>query len=170
MISCTISRKRWYSVLSSFGFVYRHTKQLLQYKVNMFSLDCCHYKNTYLGRPLPSVCRDIFSLGFGPFRWVCTSGNPADLAQTDNIATTVLEEISATVSERVQQQYSDNIRWIREAGKHNMVCSTYNPVQCCVRSRERFQRMWSGGGEGDYNYYWCISRISVLNLSCRTFL
>ncbi|KAI5109487.1 urocanate hydratase [Silurus meridionalis] len=64
---------------------------------------------------------DIFSLGFGPFRWVCTSGNPADLVQTDNIATTVLEEISATVTEQVRQQYSDNIHWIREAGKHNMV-------------------------------------------------
>ncbi|KAK3557530.1 hypothetical protein QTP70_028485 [Hemibagrus guttatus] len=64
---------------------------------------------------------DIFSLGFGPFRWVCTSGNPTDLAQTDNIATTVLEEISSTVNERVRQQYSDNIRWIREAGKHSMV-------------------------------------------------
>lgn len=67
------------------------------------------------------MCSDIFSLGFGPFRWVCTSGNPADLAQTDDIATTVLEEISATVIERVRQQYIDNIRWIREAGKHNMV-------------------------------------------------
>ncbi|XP_047014324.1 urocanate hydratase isoform X2 [Ictalurus punctatus] len=67
------------------------------------------------------IMGDIFSLGFGPFRWVCTSGNPADLAQTDDIATTVLEEISATVTERVRQQYIDNIRWIREAGKHNMV-------------------------------------------------
>lgn len=77
------------------------------------------------------VYSDIFSLGFGPFRWVCTSGNPADLAQTDNIATTVLEEISSTVNERVRQQYSDNIRWIREAGRHSMVESSYNPVQSC---------------------------------------
>ncbi|XP_058259038.1 urocanate hydratase [Hemibagrus wyckioides] len=67
------------------------------------------------------IMGDIFSLGFGPFRWVCTSGNPADLVQTDNIATTVLEEISSTVNERVRQQYSDNIRWIREAGRHSMV-------------------------------------------------
>ncbi|XP_077054436.1 urocanate hydratase [Siphateles boraxobius] len=67
------------------------------------------------------IMGDIFSLGFGPFRWVCTSGDPADLAETDAIATAVLEEISSTVTERVRQQYSDNIRWIREAGKHKMV-------------------------------------------------
>lgn len=70
--------------------------------------------------PLP---RDIFSLGFGPFRWVCTSGDPRDLAVTDNIAATVLEEMSANVPDRVKQQYNDNIRWIREAGKHKMVSS-----------------------------------------------
>lgn len=80
-----------------------------------------------------NLFRDIFSLGFGPFRWVCTSGDPADLAETDAIATAVLEEISSIVTERVRQQYSDNIRWIREAGKHKMVwltdthlCKVYN--------------------------------------------
>jgi len=67
------------------------------------------------------ICRDIFSLGFGPFRWVCTSGDPQDLAVTDDIAATVLEEISANVSAHIKQQYTDNIRWIREAGKHKMV-------------------------------------------------
>ncbi|RXM93490.1 Urocanate hydratase [Acipenser ruthenus] len=64
---------------------------------------------------------DIFSLGFGPFRWVCTSGDPEDLATTDVIASTVLEDIGKGVSDLVRQQYDDNIRWIREAGKHNMV-------------------------------------------------
>ncbi|XP_008408095.1 urocanate hydratase [Poecilia reticulata] len=67
------------------------------------------------------IMGDIFSLGFGPFRWVCTSGDPQDLAVTDDIATKVLEEIAANVSERVRQQYRDNIRWIREAGRHKMV-------------------------------------------------
>uniref|UniRef100_A0AAQ5ZL85 urocanate hydratase n=1 Tax=Amphiprion ocellaris TaxID=80972 RepID=A0AAQ5ZL85_AMPOC len=66
------------------------------------------------------IMGDIFSLGFGPFRWVCTSGEPQDLAVTDSIAATVLEEISASVSDRIKQQYNDNIRWIREAGKHKM--------------------------------------------------
>lgn len=61
-------------------------------------------------------------MGFGPFRWVCTSGDSRDLAETDNIATRVLEEISAHVTDGIRQQYDDNIRWIREAGKHQMVC------------------------------------------------
>ncbi|XP_064154534.1 urocanate hydratase isoform X1 [Anguilla rostrata] len=68
------------------------------------------------------IMGDIFSLGFGPFRWVCTSADPRDLAQTDDIAAAVLEDISASEhSERVKQQYNDNIRWIHQAGKHNMV-------------------------------------------------
>ncbi|KAG5275362.1 hypothetical protein AALO_G00146580 [Alosa alosa] len=67
------------------------------------------------------IMGDIFSLGFGPFRWVCTSCDPADLQETDDIASAVLEAISATVTERVRQQYNDNIRWIREAGRHKMV-------------------------------------------------
>uniref|UniRef100_A0A8C5H7S3 urocanate hydratase n=1 Tax=Gouania willdenowi TaxID=441366 RepID=A0A8C5H7S3_GOUWI len=67
------------------------------------------------------IMGDIFSLGFGPFRWVCTSGDPKDLTVTDEIAAAVLEEISAHVSDKIKQQYRDNIRWIREAGKHQMV-------------------------------------------------
>ncbi|XP_023661226.2 urocanate hydratase [Paramormyrops kingsleyae] len=67
------------------------------------------------------IMGDIFSLGFGPFRWVCTSGDPHDLAGTDEIATAVLEKLSLSVSERVRQQYKDNILWIQQAGKHNMV-------------------------------------------------
>ncbi|XP_060691281.1 urocanate hydratase [Hemiscyllium ocellatum] len=69
------------------------------------------------------IMGDIFSLGFGPFRWVCTSADPADLMETDAIATAVLEEITheAETSSYVKQQYTDNIRWIRQAAKHNMV-------------------------------------------------
>ncbi|XP_072437864.1 urocanate hydratase isoform X2 [Chiloscyllium punctatum] len=68
------------------------------------------------------IMGDIFSLGFGPFRWVCTSADPADLMETDVIATGVLEEITheAETSSYVKQQYADNIRWIRQAAKHNM--------------------------------------------------
>uniref|UniRef100_A0A8B9BZJ9 Urocanate hydratase 1 n=1 Tax=Anser brachyrhynchus TaxID=132585 RepID=A0A8B9BZJ9_9AVES len=65
---------------------------------------------------------DIFSLGFGPFRWVCTSGDPQDLATADSIAMSVLEDsIRQGVSTSVKQQYHDNIRWIREAGRHSLV-------------------------------------------------
>ncbi|XP_067908295.1 urocanate hydratase isoform X2 [Heterodontus francisci] len=69
------------------------------------------------------IMGDIFSLGFGPFRWVCTSANPADLAETDAIATSVLEDIKSEeeTGSFVKQQYSDNIRWIRQAAKHDLV-------------------------------------------------
>ncbi|XP_066472887.1 urocanate hydratase [Tiliqua scincoides] len=68
------------------------------------------------------IMGDIFSLGFGPFRWVCTSSSSEDLAVTDSIATSVLEEtILQGVNESVKQQYRDNIRWIQEAKKHNLV-------------------------------------------------
>uniref|UniRef100_A0A6I8N6N1 urocanate hydratase n=1 Tax=Ornithorhynchus anatinus TaxID=9258 RepID=A0A6I8N6N1_ORNAN len=67
------------------------------------------------------IMGEIFSLGFGPFRWVCTSGDPQDLETTDLIATTVLEEaIKQGVKASVKQQYIDNIRWIQEAGKHKL--------------------------------------------------
>ncbi|XP_071806511.1 urocanate hydratase-like [Asterias amurensis] len=68
------------------------------------------------------IMGDIFSLGFGPFRWVCTSADPNDLATTDDIATTVLEDfINQGVPETTKQQYEDNIRWIKEANKHKLV-------------------------------------------------
>ncbi|CAM2116701.1 urocanate hydratase [Caretta caretta] len=68
------------------------------------------------------IMGDIFSLGFGPFRWVCTSGDPQDLATTDLIATSVLEDaIHQGVSASVKQQYHDNIHWIRQAGRHSLV-------------------------------------------------
>ncbi|XP_075570805.1 urocanate hydratase [Pelecanus crispus] len=68
------------------------------------------------------IMGDIFSLGFGPFRWVCTSGDPQDLATTDSIAMSVLEDsIRQGVSTSVKQQYHDNICWIREAGRHSLV-------------------------------------------------
>uniref|UniRef100_A0A8D1W6I6 urocanate hydratase n=1 Tax=Sus scrofa TaxID=9823 RepID=A0A8D1W6I6_PIG len=68
------------------------------------------------------IMGDIFSQGFGPFRWVCTSGDPQDLAVTDHLATSVLEEaIAGGVNPAVKLQYMDNIRWIQEAAKHQLV-------------------------------------------------
>jgi len=68
------------------------------------------------------IMGDIFSLGFGPFRWVCTSGRAEDLEMTDRLAQEVLEKIiSEGVPKEIEQQYSDNIKWIKEAGRHNMV-------------------------------------------------
>ncbi|MDP1622314.1 MAG: urocanate hydratase [Bacteroidales bacterium] len=74
----------------------------------------------------PSYVQDImgplfFDYGFGPFRWVCTSGKPEDLEVSDMIAATVLEEIAATTPKETEMQMRDNIHWIREAGKNKMV-------------------------------------------------
>lgn len=68
------------------------------------------------------IMGDIFSLGFGPFRWVCTSGDPEDLKITDQLACNVLQAIcDEGIPERTRQQYQDNMTWIREAGRHQMV-------------------------------------------------
>ena len=59
--------------------------------------------------------------GFGPFRWVCTSGDPADLAKTDEIAARVLEEIMKNSPDEIKGQMADNIHWIVEAGRNQLV-------------------------------------------------
>lgn len=74
----------------------------------------------------PSYVEDImgplcFDHGFGPFRWVCTSGDPADLATTDRIAAEVLDEMKADAPELIRQQIADNLHWIREAGANKLV-------------------------------------------------
>lgn len=74
----------------------------------------------------PSYVQDImgpmfFDYGFGPFRWVCTSCKPEDLAETDRIAVEVLEEIAKTAPEDILGQLNDNIHWIKEAGKNKLV-------------------------------------------------
>ena len=74
----------------------------------------------------PSYVQDImgplfFDYGFGPFRWVCTSGDPADLATTDRLAAEVLEEMSHHVTDDIRGQLLDNLHWIREAGPNHLV-------------------------------------------------
>ena len=74
----------------------------------------------------PSYVQDImgpmfFDYGFGPFRWVCSSGNPKDLETTDRIATEVLEELRKTSTPDIIGQLDDNIHWIKEAGKNKLV-------------------------------------------------
>jgi urocanate hydratase len=63
----------------------------------------------------------FFDYGFGPFRWVCMSENPEDLAKSDAIAAKVLKEIMTDAPEEIQGQMMDNIRWIEEAGRNNLV-------------------------------------------------
>ncbi|TGV01001.1 urocanate hydratase [Flavivirga rizhaonensis] len=74
----------------------------------------------------PSYVQDIlgpmcFDYGFGPFRWVCTSGKSEDLDNTDDIAATVLQSIMENSPEEIQLQMQDNITWIKNAKKNNMV-------------------------------------------------
>ena len=74
----------------------------------------------------PSYVQDImgpmfFDYGFGPFRWVCTSGDPADLVKTDEIAARVLEEIMKNSPDEIKGQMADNIHWIVEAGRNQLV-------------------------------------------------
>ncbi len=74
----------------------------------------------------PSYVEDImgpmcFDYGFGPFRWVCTSGEESDLRITDKIAKEVLEQLSNACPEEIRTQYLDNIRWISEAENHGLV-------------------------------------------------
>lgn len=74
----------------------------------------------------PSYVQDImgpmcFDYGFGPFRWVCTSGKPEDLQKTDEIACQVLEEIMQHSPKEIQQQMQDNITWIKGAQENKLV-------------------------------------------------
>lgn len=74
----------------------------------------------------PSYVQDImgpmfFDYGFGPFRWVCTSCDPADLEKSDEIAIAVLEEERKQAPDDIKGQLDDNIHWIREAGQNHLV-------------------------------------------------
>jgi urocanate hydratase len=74
----------------------------------------------------PSYVQDImgpmcFDYGFGPFRWVCCSNDPADLEVTDKIATEVLSGLIVKSPVVIRQQMSDNIHWIKEAARNNLV-------------------------------------------------
>lgn len=74
----------------------------------------------------PSYVQDImgpmcFDFGFGPFRWVCTSGRQEDLEYTDRLATEVLEMLAKDAPVEIQSQLSDNIQWIKQAGSNKLV-------------------------------------------------
>jgi len=84
--------------------------------------------NKELGREFkyPSYVQDImgpmcFDYGFGPFRWVCASGNSNDLKKTDKIACKVLEKLKEKSPKEIQQQMADNIQWIKGAQKNKLV-------------------------------------------------
>ena len=74
----------------------------------------------------PSYVQDImgpfyFDYGFGPFRWVCMSQDPADLAKTDALSVKVLRSLAAEAPDSIRGQMLDNVRWIEEAGRNHLV-------------------------------------------------
>ena len=103
----------------------------------------------------PSYVQDImgpmfFDYGFGPFRWVCTSGKPEDLETTDSLAAEVLEEIRKTAPDDIRGQLDDNIHWIREAGRNRLVVGAqarilYADCEGRVKIAEAFNRAIAEG-------------------------
>lgn len=85
--------------------------------------DICKSDGTFR---YPSYVQDImgplyFDYGFGPFRWVCMSERPEDLAKSDEIAVSVLKKELETAPEEIRGQLNDNIHWIEEAGRNHLV-------------------------------------------------
>jgi urocanate hydratase len=92
------------------------------------------------------IMGDIFSLGFGPFRWVCLSGDPKDLQETDRIAGEVIRELmSKSDSKKVVQQYRDNELWITQAESHQLVVGSqarilYSDIEGRVKIAQAFNK------------------------------
>ena len=106
----------------------------------------------------PSYVQDImgpmcFDYGFGPFRWVCASGKPEDLAKTDKIACNVLEEIMKNSPKEIQQQMADNIQWIKGAQNNKLVVGSqarilYADAEGRMKIAEAFNNAISKGEIG----------------------
>jgi len=103
----------------------------------------------------PSYVQDIlgpmcFDFGFGPFRWVCTSGNPEDLQKTDEIALRVMKKIRDNAPEEIQQQMEDNIKWISEAESNKLVVGSqarilYADAEGRIKIAEAFNKAVRSG-------------------------
>ncbi|MDF2437109.1 MAG: urocanate hydratase [Bacteroidota bacterium] len=91
-----------------------------------------------------------FDYGFGPFRWVCTSCDPKDLATTDQLALEVLEKMYTSAPDEIKQQLSDNIVWIKDAMKNNLVVGSqarilYADAEARVKIAEAFNNAIKSG-------------------------
>ncbi|MFD2941291.1 urocanate hydratase [Flavobacterium notoginsengisoli] len=106
----------------------------------------------------PSYVQDImgpmcFDYGFGPFRWVCTSGKPEDLLKTDAIASEVLEKMAETAPNEIQQQMQDNIKWIKGAQENKLVVGSqarilYADAEGRIKIAEAFNQAIAKGEIG----------------------
>jgi len=103
----------------------------------------------------PSYVQDImgplyFDYGFGPFRWVCTSGDPKDLDKTDQIAGDIFEELLKDAVDEIQQQLKDNLVWIRQAKANKLVVGSqarilYADAEGRIRISTAFNRAIASG-------------------------
>jgi urocanate hydratase len=117
-------------------------------------------ENPTLGREFkyPSYVQDImgpmcFDYGFGPFRWVCASGNPDDLVKTDKIACDVLEEMMKNSPSEIKQQMADNIQWIKGAQENKLVVGSqarilYADAEGRIKIAEAFNQAIARGEIG----------------------
>ncbi|HOX25391.1 MAG TPA: urocanate hydratase [Candidatus Krumholzibacteria bacterium] len=126
---------------------------------NAFLLECSR-AGLDIARPgggfvYPSYVEHImgplcFDYGFGPFRWVCTSGRAEDLAVSDRLAGDVIAELAAAAPPETRQQYLDNLRWIRQAGANRLVVGSqarilYSDEEGRRRIAEAFNRAIGAG-------------------------
>lgn len=103
----------------------------------------------------PSYVQDImgplcFDYGFGPFRWVCTSGKPEDLKKTDEIAACVMENLLRDAPPEINRQLNDNLKWIRSAHENNLVVGSqarilYADCEGRARMAEEFNKAIAQG-------------------------
>ena len=106
--------------------------------------------NSYVQDIMGPMC---FDYGFGPFRWVCASGNPEDLAKTDKIACDVLEEMMKNSPVEIQQQMADNIQWIKGAQENKLVVGSqarilYADAEGRIKIAEAFNQAIARGEIG----------------------
>ncbi|MBF6608171.1 MAG: urocanate hydratase [Flavobacterium sp.] len=130
---------------------------------NAFLLECSRagadvWADNKIDFKYPSYVQDIlgpmcFDYGFGPFRWVCASGNPSDLDRTDAIATEVLVQMAETAPAEIKQQMQDNIQWIQGAKQNKLVVGSqarilYADAEGRIKIAERFNKAIASGEIG----------------------
>ncbi|MDI1316571.1 urocanate hydratase [Flavobacterium sp.] len=106
--------------------------------------------NSYVQDIMGPMC---FDYGFGPFRWVCATGNPEDLAKTDKIACDVLEEMMKNSPHEIKQQMADNIQWIKGAQENKLVVGSqarilYADAEGRIKIAEAFNQAIARGEIG----------------------
>jgi urocanate hydratase len=114
---------------------------------DVFKTDGTYRYQSYVQDIMGPIC---FDYGFGPFRWVCTSGNPEDLKLTDLIAGNILEELALAAPSEIREQLNDNLLWIRAAEENKLVVGSqarilYADAEGRIRIAEAFNQAIKNG-------------------------